>query len=124
MREPLLRGERLAADVKLLQDAGVKTDGPGLVEFFRKQTVSEEQRREVGKLIKQLGDDDFEVRENATKKLTALRHAAAPALRQARNQRDVEVVRRAEQCLNIGARLAQTRTPAADTVDRRGWRVV
>src|SRR5207245_1072072 len=92
--------ERLADDVKLLQDAGVKTDGPGLVEFFRKQTVSEEQRREVGKLIKQLGDDDFEVRENATRKLTALGHAAAPALRQALNQRDVEVVRRAEQCLN------------------------
>src|SRR5689334_13580279 len=106
--------ERLADDVQLLQDAGVKTDGPGLVEFFRKQTVSEEQRREVGKLIKQLGDDDFEVRENATRKLTALGHAAAPALRQARDHRDLEIARRAERCLNAlqGVRPAEVRDAA------------
>src|SRR5256885_14091105 len=74
--------ERLAADVKLLQDAGVKTDGPGLVEFFRKQSLSEEQHRGIADLIEQLGDNTFEVRETASKKLTKLGHAAAPALRQ------------------------------------------
>ena len=92
--------ERLTADVKLLQDAGVKTDSPGLLEFFRKQTVSDEQRHDIGKLIKQLGADDFEVREQATEKLKTLGPAALPALKQSLNHRDAEVVRRAQFCLN------------------------
>src|SRR5262249_43757559 len=74
--------ERLARDVKLLQNAGVATDGPGLVGFFRKQTLSDEQRRAIGKLIAQLGDDSFEVRERATQELKALGPVAVPALQQ------------------------------------------
>jgi hypothetical protein len=31
-------------DERLLREAGVKTDGPGLLAFFRRQTASEEGR--------------------------------------------------------------------------------
>ena len=41
------RKENLTQDVKLLQDAGIATDGPGLLQFFRKKTLSEDQRDET-----------------------------------------------------------------------------
>jgi HEAT repeat protein len=86
--------------VKFLQGAGVATDGPGLLEFFRKQTLSDEQRRAIGKLIVQLGDDSFQVREQATQELKALGPVAVPALQQALNDTDVEIVVRAKRCLS------------------------
>ena len=92
--------DRLAKDVKLLQAAGVATDGPGLVAFFQKQTSSEEQRRTIKKLIGQLGGDDFQVRENATRELITLGPAAVPALQQALHHDDTEVRARAKRCLN------------------------
>src|SRR5947208_2794445 len=46
--------ENLTHDVKLLQDAGVATDGPGLLQFIRKKTLSEDQRRNIKELIQQL----------------------------------------------------------------------
>jgi HEAT repeat protein len=101
--------EQLARDVKLLQNAGVATDGPGLVEFFRKQTLSDEQRRAIAKLITQLGDDNFPVRERATQELKALGPVAVPALQQALNHADVEVAARAKRCLS-----ALKNIPAAD----------
>ena len=113
--------KRLASDVKLLQAAGVQTDGAGLVEFFRKQVVSEEQRRNIGELIKQLGDDSFKVREQASEKLIALGPAALPALQQALNHRDVEVARRAERCLNAfqGTPPGEVRAAAARVLTAR-----
>ena len=92
--------ERLARDVKLLQAARVTTDGPGLVAFFQKQTSSEEHRRIIGKLIGQLGNDDFQVREKATRELITLGPAAVPALQQALHHDDTEVRARAKRCLN------------------------
>jgi HEAT repeat protein len=105
----------LAGDLKLLKDAGVKTDGPGLVEFFRKEIMSEAQRRGIEEAISQLGDDSFEVREKATRKLIALGHAAVPALQRALKHRDLEIVRRARWCLDAlkGIPPAELRAAAA-----------
>jgi hypothetical protein len=86
--------------VKFLQGAGVATDGPGLVEFFRRQSLTDEQRRAIAKLILQLGDDSFPVREQATQELKALGPVAVPALRQALTLADAEIVTRAKRCLN------------------------
>ena len=91
--------QRLAEDVKCLQDAGVATDGPGLLEFLRKKTLSEDQRRGIKELIEQLGSKDFKVREKATKQLRALGQAAVPALEAALEHADFEVATRAQACL-------------------------
>src|SRR4051812_34975964 len=96
---PPARADELAADVKTLEAAGVGTGESALVELFEKQTASDEQRRRIGKLIEQLGDDDFDVRENATDELKALGPAARTALQKARNHRDLEVAKRARRCL-------------------------
>jgi hypothetical protein len=90
----------LAKDVKILQAVGVATDGPGLVAFFQRQTSSEEQRRMIGKLIGQLGNDDFQVREKASRELIALGPASVPALQLALRHADAEVRARAQRCLN------------------------
>ena len=91
--------ENLAQDVKLLQDAGVATDGLGLLEFFRKKTLSEAQRRQIEELIQQLGSKNFAVREKATKQLITLGHTAVPTLEQALQGADVELVYRVKLCL-------------------------
>src|SRR5207253_6785754 len=91
--------ENLAQEVKLLQDAGVATDGPGLLQFFRKKTLTEEQRRNIKELIQQLGSKNFAAREKATKQLIALGHAAGPTLETALQDADVELVSRVKLCL-------------------------
>jgi hypothetical protein len=106
-------------DVKLLQDAGVATDGPGLLAFFRKQTLSDEQRRAIAESIKELGDDDFEVRQRASAKLIALKAAAVPALRHALNHRDAEVASRAKACMSILGSL-----PPGDVRAAAAWALI
>jgi hypothetical protein len=91
--------DELAADRKALKEASVATDEPGLLEFFRKRTGSERQRRLIAEFIKQLGDDDFLVRERATRELQDLGPAARSALQQAKNHEDAEVASRAKLCL-------------------------
>lgn len=88
-----------AADVKLLKDAGIATDEPGLLEFFKKQTRSDSQRHFIAELIKQLGAKEFRIRERATRELEQLGRAAQTALQQARNHEDVEIAARARLCL-------------------------
>src|ERR1700724_3241662 len=55
---------------------------------------------EIQKAIRQLGDDNFHVREKATNFLWSAGRAAEPALRQAQESGDREVVRRAQSVLD------------------------
>src|SRR5207249_4617925 len=93
--------EHLAADVKLLQGAGVATDGPGLLEFFRKKTATHDQWRQIEELIQQLSSKKYKEREQATKQLIALGHAAVAHLTEALQHADLEVVARAQLCLKV-----------------------
>ncbi|HKI38452.1 MAG TPA: HEAT repeat domain-containing protein [Gemmataceae bacterium] len=101
-----------AADEKLLREAGVKTDGPALVEFFRKRLPAEVTPEKLAAFVKQLGDESFDVREKASADLRALGVRALPALRRAAEDPDAEVKRRAEDCIaatvsgDAGARTA------------------
>jgi hypothetical protein len=88
-----------ADDEKLLTDAGVKTDGPALVEFFRARVPADVTPEKLAEMVKQLGDDDFEVREKASAALRGLGVRALPALRRAAAGSDAEVRRRAEDCI-------------------------
>ncbi|HXG12588.1 MAG TPA: HEAT repeat domain-containing protein [Gemmataceae bacterium] len=114
----------VARDEQTLRDAKLATDGPALLEFFRKRTASDADPAKVKTLIRQLGDDSFEVRERASSQLVALGAPAVPYLREALKNTDIEVVRRAEECLrrigegssgalvDAAARLLAVRRPA------------
>src|SRR5579884_764773 len=58
------------ADEDLLQKAGLKTDGPALLEFFRSRTLRDEEREGVARRIRQLGAESYRQREQAYAALT------------------------------------------------------
>ncbi len=113
------------ADEKLLRDARVTTDGPGLLAFFRERTLADADRAGLATTVARLGDDSFEARERASRDLVRAGAAAVPFLLAARDARDAEVVRRAADCLReieqgtdrtraaAAARLLATRRPEA-----------
>src|SRR4051812_13167760 len=80
---PAVAGDA-ADDERLLKEAHIATDGPGLLVFFRQRTVgSAGDDKRLQFLVKQLGDDEFSTREAATQQLIAVGIRARPALEQA-----------------------------------------
>jgi HEAT repeats/PQQ-like domain len=115
----------VTADEQMLKEAQVATDGPGLLEFFRKRTLMPEARKRIEMLLRQLGDNSFKVRSKASAELVAEGVIAIPFLRQAMRDKDLEVVYRAEECIRLieekeprfglpaaAARLVAVRKPA------------
>jgi hypothetical protein len=99
-REP----DPAAADEEALKAAGVPTAGPAVLDFLRRQTPPAVDPVKVRALIRQLGDDSFEARRQASAGLVALGPGAVPWLQEARADDDAEVARRARECLDrIGA---------------------
>ncbi len=91
-----------AADEKLLRDAGLATDGPGLLDYFRKRTPSGNDRERLAKLVADLGHRTFSRREKATRELLTAGERALEFLRAAlKNPTDEEMRRRAEQCVRL-----------------------
>ncbi|MBV9125217.1 MAG: HEAT repeat domain-containing protein [Planctomycetes bacterium] len=101
------------ADEQLLQAANVPTDGPGLLDFFRKRTLPDAEGKRIQELIHQLGDDSFETREKACHLLVAMGTAAVSPLRQAAHSSDLEVAQRAEKCLKLIESGSGATVPAA-----------
>jgi hypothetical protein len=89
------------ADLETLRSAGLNDDTASLTEFFRKHTVTEDDKAKILALIKQLGDDAFEVRETASEQVAKAGVPAIALLRAASNARDAdpEVARRCELAL-------------------------
>jgi hypothetical protein len=94
-----VRADELSADEEMLREARIATDGPGLLEFFRQRVIDTSDADRIKALIRQLGDDSFERREQASRQLVAIGGRARPLLRQALHDPDIEIVRRAEACL-------------------------
>lgn len=88
-----------SADEAVLKKANIDTDGSALVEYLRKSKANRIDPDHIRALVKQLGDDSFNVREKATQALIALGEPALPFLQQAAKSSDLEVARRAERCL-------------------------
>src|SRR5262245_40515410 len=64
--------EALDADEKLVKDNGVtKTDGPGLLEFFRKRSLTDSDRTRLLGLIRELGSPIYAKRKKASNELIA-----------------------------------------------------
>jgi HEAT repeat protein len=88
-----------AADVKLMREAGLTLDNNALLAFLRARTLAEIDRTKILALVRQLGDDDFEVRDRSSAQLETLGAPAVPLLRQALRDEDIEIVHRAQKCL-------------------------
>lgn len=88
------------SDADALRAAGLPSDGPGLLQEFRKRTSNDVDPNKIPGLIQQLGDDSFPVRERASAQLLAYGRIAVPLLRKAAAEsKDLEIVRRAETCV-------------------------
>ncbi len=105
--------DALAADEQTLRTAKVGTDGTALLDFFRKRTATNADRERIHVLLKQLGNEDFDVREKASAELVGMGPKVIALVRPALKDRDPEIARRAEDCLR---RLEQGgKNTAADT---------
>jgi HEAT repeat protein len=100
------------------------TEGPKLLEEIRKRTPSDTDREKAKELVKKLGDEEFDVRQEATEALKKLGPFVIPLLQQAAKSTDVEVNKRASELLKdmeketavafspVTARLVALRKPA------------
>ncbi len=102
------------SDEELLKDGNVPSDGPGLVEYFRQRVLRADDEAHVKALIRQLADDDFDRREEASIQLCGVGLRAKPMLLAALANPDAEVVHRARECLRqIDEGTASASTAAA-----------
>jgi HEAT repeat protein len=74
-------------------------DNSRLLEEVRKRTVTDPLRRKCEELIEQMGDADFVVREKAVAQVKKMGALIVPLLRQATRHSDLEIRKRALECL-------------------------
>jgi hypothetical protein len=85
----------------VLKKAGVGSSDQEVLAFLRRLAPAPDVLVKVRKLIGDLSSDTFEVREKAGDELVALGAVAVPLLQQAAKDDDVEVARRAKDCLEL-----------------------
>jgi HEAT repeat protein len=73
-------------------------DGRNLLQMYLRRTPSDADRERMLALVHELGDDDFNVREQASARLRAMGPLALSVLRQGVKDTDPEVVQRAQIC--------------------------
>jgi hypothetical protein len=90
-------GEIKMETLKVTTDYGVLTVPKNQIVKVRiGKNADKELKKKIDDLVKQLGDSEFKVREDATKELTTLGPVALAELREATKSEDVEVKTRAE----------------------------
>jgi HEAT repeat protein len=88
------------ADELTLKGAGLATDGPALLEFFRKRSQGRADPARIKALIEQLGENQPAVREKAAMELVGIGPAAIPWLRPVVYDPDrAETARRVRRCM-------------------------
>jgi hypothetical protein len=103
-------------DQKTLKTVGLATDGPALLDYFRKRTFKEANPKEMDALIQQLGDNEFVIREKAFTGLVTLGPSALVGLKHAESHADTEVKQRAR---DLRDRLEAKADPAIQTATAR-----
>jgi HEAT repeat protein len=89
-----------ASDEQALKAAGLKANGPALLDFLRKRATGQADKEQLIGLVQALGDKDPVLRDKATGELISLGQAAVPALRQAANELDnADAAALARKCL-------------------------
>jgi hypothetical protein len=94
-------GPEVRRDENLLKAAGIPTDGPGLLKWFRQRTRRAADSQRIAALIRKLGSRVYRVRARATAELIAVGTPVVPPLRRALKHPDVEINRRAGHCLRV-----------------------
>jgi len=84
---------------RILTKAGLATDGPALLAFFKARTLAPEKEQEIQELIVNLGAKKFQKREVAAAKLLEIGVAVRGPLRRAVLHLDPEIGKRAERIL-------------------------
>jgi hypothetical protein len=91
--------------------ARLNPDGSNLIPFLRSRVLNKGARDELRALIRQLGDDSFEAREKASRRIVEIGSFALPFLKTAQRGAEPEVRRRLTVCIaEIPPR------PSADTL--------
>ena len=86
-------------DERILSENMIPTDGPGLLNFVRRLVLDDKSETRLKKLVRQLGDDDFDKREEASRLLVTAGAPARSLLQQALKETDAEISGRARKCL-------------------------
>ncbi len=81
-------------DLKVVREAGLKGEGPDLLEYFRKRTLKAPDPKVIAALVKQLGDEDFETREKAFTTLVTMGASVMAGIKDGENDPDLEVRKR------------------------------
>jgi HEAT repeat protein len=87
------------ADEQVLRAARIKTDDAGLIAFFRKLSLTDDQQRHLDTLLHKLGNPAFKTRAQASAEIVSVGPPALPFLRNALADHDLEVARRAQLCI-------------------------
>jgi hypothetical protein len=87
---PAKEPDTTAEDQKIVRDVGIGTDGTALLDYFRKRTLPMADPKKIEDLIRQLGDDEFTIREAAFSTLSTLGAAATPGLKKFEQDPDTE----------------------------------
>jgi hypothetical protein len=98
---PAPAADESAGDERLLKDNKIETDAPTLLGFFRKRAGSASDDDQTKALIRQLGDEDFWKRQQASGQLVGTGKRAKQLLRQALDDADCEIRWRAKECLRL-----------------------
>jgi HEAT repeat protein len=110
-------------DERYLRDLKIPTDTAGLIAYLRERSNADDDLQNIGKLITQLGDKNFDVRQKAEERLKKVGLPALPALRAAIKDPDQaqEVVRRSRSCIEEIAKESNWSPPrvAARLLTRR-----
>jgi HEAT repeat protein len=106
----------LAYAEQTLREGKVGTDATSLLEFFRRRTVAETDRVKLAALVRQLGHDEFERRQQASAKLRRAGRPALALLRRALADKDPEIARRAERLVAVIDRVSEL--PLAEAAAR------
>lgn len=82
-----------------LRRYGVEPTADGVLRVLRQWRPDAENRAQIARLVRDLGDDKWAVRDRAARQLAGMGTLALPALREATNSNDAEVVLRARKLL-------------------------
>ena len=82
-------------DQKVLQTAGLATNAPALLDYFRKRTYPEPNAKDMAVLVAQLGAEEFTMREKAYQRLQVMGAGALDGIKDAEKSKDPEISRRA-----------------------------
>jgi hypothetical protein len=86
--------DTLKDDLVIINANGMKGTGPDLLDYFHNKTLKQPVPKQIAALIKQLGDDDFGIREKAFTDLIGMGGSTITNLKESENDPDLEVRKR------------------------------